>query len=181
MAAQALVTPYAILSFPQLFTPKPRAEQGPPVFSCALLFSEEVQKGKEYRLMEKAVKSLAASKFPGVPMEKILLPFRDAGEKQYAGYEEGMTFINPWSTFKPQVVDGRLQEVLDPAEVWAGQTVCAYVTPFTWTNSGKHGISFGLSYVPIVKKDSPRIDGRVPAKNVFKAIDADEDDVDDLL
>jgi CBS domain containing-hemolysin-like protein len=35
--------------------------------------------------------------------------------------------------------------------------------------------------IQIVKKDSPRIDGRVPARNVFKAIDTDEDDIDSVL
>jgi hypothetical protein len=33
MAATALNTPYATLSFPQLFAPKPRSEGSEPVFS----------------------------------------------------------------------------------------------------------------------------------------------------
>lgn len=183
MPAQSLVTPYAILSFPVLFSPKPRAESGPPVFSCALLFTEPHQQDREFKLMVKACKTLAAAKFPGVPIEKLTLPFRDAAEKQqYTGYEPGMVYINPWSTFKPQVVDGRLQDILDPAEVWAGQEVRAYVTPFSWTNSGKHGVSFGLNHVQVVKKDSPRIDGRASAKSVFTAIETiDEDDLDSVL
>jgi hypothetical protein len=184
MAAPALVTPYAVLSFPQLFSPKPRAESGPPVFSCALLFTAEKQKSSEYKTMVAAVRNLAKAKFPTTPIDKLTLPFKKAEEKPYAGYEPGMIYINPWSTYKPEVIDRQKQEILDPAEVWAGQIVRAYVTPFNWTNSGKHGISFGLNHIQVVKKDSPRIDGRAPARNVFPDLAdeyEDEDDVDSVL
>ena len=50
----ALLTPYATLSFPTLFTPKPRAEGGDAVYSCALLFDAAAQKSKEYKAMQAA-------------------------------------------------------------------------------------------------------------------------------
>ena len=34
----ALNTPYATLSFPNLFTPRTRGEGGEPVFNCVLIF-----------------------------------------------------------------------------------------------------------------------------------------------
>jgi hypothetical protein len=176
--ADALNSPYATLSFPHLFTPSPRAEGGEAVFSCVLLFSPEQQKSPEYKAMQAAVAKLAGEKFPTIPMKGILLPFRDAGEKTYAGYEPGMTYISPWSKGKPGIVDVRLQDVLDPAEVWAGQTVRAHITPFSWFVSGKRGISFGLQHLQIVKRDMPRIDGRTPAKHAFSAL---EDEAEEAL
>jgi hypothetical protein len=129
--------------------------------------------------MQKSVADLAAEKFPNIPITKIMLPFRDAGQKTYGGYEPGMTYINPWSKGKPGIVDVRLQDVLDPAEVWAGQIVRAHIAPFSWMNSGKRGISFGLQHLQIIKRDAPRIDGRTPAKHAFSAIE--EEDAEALI
>jgi hypothetical protein len=174
--AEGLNTPYAILSFPHLFTPDPRSEGAEPVYSCALLFTAEAQQSKEYKAMQAAVATLAAEKFPTTPVKNIQLPFKDAGQKTYNGYEPGMTYISPWSKGKPGIVDVRLQDVLDPAEIWAGQIVRAHIAPFSWTNSGKKGISFGLQHLQLIKRDAPRIDGRTPAKRAFTAIEDVEED-----
>lgn len=178
--AGAITTPYATLSFPQLFSPKPRAINSKPVYSCALLFSPEAQQTPEYKKMQAEVAKLAKEKFPNVNAKTLRLPFRQAGEKDYAGYEDGWTFINPWSEQKPGVVDVRLQDVLDPTEVWAGQLVRANVIPFSYDNSGNKGISFGLNHIQLVKRDAPRIDGRIAANKAFTALEDDED-IDSVL
>lgn len=177
----ALVTPYAVLSFPTLFTPKPRAQNGEAVYSCALLFDEAAQKSKEYKAMQDACIAAFKEKFGDkAPMKgaSVTFPFRDAGEKsdKYQGYEDGVTYINPWTKQKPGLVDARLQDVLLPEQVYAGQVVRAQVTPFAWENSGKRGVSFGLNHIQIVKHDAPRIDGRVAANKAFDAIDSAGDD-----
>lgn len=149
------------------------------MFSCALLFGLPEQKTKEYKAMMDACVTAAKEMFGDkVNIASLHMPFRDAGEKadKYAGYEEGMTFINPWSKQKPGIVDGRLQDVLVPDELYAGQIVRAQVVPFAWSNSGKKGVSFGLNHIQIVKKDAPRIDGRVEASKAFDAIEVDGDD-----
>jgi len=173
-----VVTPYATLSFPTLFTPKPRAEGGEPVFSCALLFDEAAQKSKEYKAMQDACVTAFKDKFgASAQMKGATFPFRDAAEKsdKYQGYEEGVVYINPWSKQKPGIVNARLQDVLLPDEVYAGQLVRAQLTPFAWTNSGKKGVSFGLNNLQIVKHDAPRIDGRVSANKAFDAVGEMED------
>jgi hypothetical protein len=175
----ALITPYAVLSFPTLFTPKPRAEGGEAVYSCALLFDEAAQKSKEYKAMQEACVAAFKEKFgANAPMKGATFPFRDAGEKadKYQGYEEGVMYINPWSKNKPGIVDARLQDVLVPDQVYAGQVVRAQVAPFAWTNSGKKGVSFGLNHIQIVKHDAPRIDGRVAANKAFDALEEMEDE-----
>jgi len=173
-----VVTPYATISFPTLFTPKPRAEGGEPVFSCALLFDEAAQKSKEYKAMQDACVTAFKEKFgASVPLKGANFPFKDASEKadKYVGYEEGVMYINPWSKQKPGIVNARLQDVLLPEEVYAGQIVRAQLTPFAWTNSGKKGVSFGLNNIQIVKHDAPRIDGKIAANKAFDAIDGDDD------
>lgn len=175
--AQPLVTPYATISFPTLFSPKPRSEGGEPVFSCSLLFGESEQKSKEYKAMQQACIVAAKEKFGDkVNLGQLMMPFRNAADKDYTGYDEGVMYINPWTKNKPGVVDARLQDVLDPSQVYAGQIVRAQVTPFAWQNSGKRGVSFGLNNIQIVKADAPRIDGRIPASKAFGAIDSEADE-----
>ena len=175
--ATAVTTPYATLSFPVLFTPKPRAPGSDPVYACSLLFSPEAQKSPEYKKMQQAVAKVIKEKFPTVPVKRLHLPFRQASEKPYAGYEPGWTFINPWSKNKPGIVDVRLQDVLDPAELWAGQIVRANIMPFHYDTSGNKGISFGLNHIQLIKRDAPRIDGRSTANKVFSAVEEEDEDV----
>ncbi len=178
--ADALITPYATLSFPHLFAPKPRSNGGEPVFSCSLLFAPADQKTDEYKALQTGALAVARAKFGDKNMKSVAMPFRDAAEKgdKYAGYDEGVIYISPWSKQKPGIVDVRLQDVLDPAEIYAGQLVRGHVVPFAWTNSGKKGVSFGLNHIQLVKRNTPRIDGRVAANKAFSALVEEEDDAD---
>lgn len=174
----SVITPYAILSFPTLFSPKPRSEGAEAVYSASLLFGEDEQKSPEFKKLQEAVRSCAIEKWGDkVSMASLMSPFRDAGEKadKYQGYSQGTVYINPWTKQKPGVVNARLQDVLDPDEVYAGQIVRAAVTPFAWAASGRKGVSFGLNHIQIIKADAPRIDGRAPANKVFGAVEEMED------
>jgi len=173
----ALNTPNGVLSFPQLFAPKARAENTNPVFSCSILFDTAAQKTKEYKDLQQACVECAREKWgSNVSLASLMMPFRDGAQKEYAGYGEGIMYISPWSNNKPGIVDGRLQAILLPEEVWAGQLVRANVQPFAWLNSGKKGVSLGLNHIQIVKKDEPRIDGRASADKVFGVVDDGSDD-----
>ena len=170
-------TPYATLSFPQLFQPRPRAEGGEPVYSTALLFSPAQQQSPAYKAMQDACVKVAREEWgEKLNLREVRMPFRDAGEKagKYAGYEVGHMFINPWTKSKPGIVNAQRQDVLLPEEVWAGQLVRANITPYAWMNSGKKGVSFALNHVQIIKTDTPRIDGRASASSAF-----DDGEVDD--
>lgn len=173
----AFNTPLATLSFPALFQPKPRAQGGEPVFSCALLISEIEQKSAAWKAVQDAVRECAIAEFgEKVNLASLMMPFRDAGEKadRYAGYEPGVIVMNPWSKQKPGIVGPRLEDILDPNDVYAGQIVRANLTPFAWNNTGRKGVSLGLNHIQIVKMDAPRIDGRAPANKVFDAVAHDE-------
>jgi ssDNA-binding protein len=175
-------TPYATLSFPQLFQPKPRAEGGDAVFSAALIFSPAQQQSPAFKAMQDACIAAAREKWGDrVPLKDVKMPFRDAAEKEgkYAGYTAGDIFINPWTKTKPGIVNAQRQDVLLPEEVWAGQLVRANLSPYAWVNSGKKGVSFGLNHLQIVKVDMPRIDGRASASSAFD--DGEVDDSEDSI
>src|SRR5262245_16470519 len=173
------ITPYATLSFPNLFAPKPKFQGNEPVYSCALLFDAAAQQSKEWKAIQQGCIDAATKKWgPNVNLKNVEMPFKDAGEKaeKYQGYEEGIIVINPWSKNKPGIVDARLQDVLLPEQVYAGQIVRAQVNPFAWDPSGRRGVSLGLNHIQIVKHDAPRIDGRVPANRAFDVVeDAEEE------
>jgi hypothetical protein len=163
-----LNTPYATLSFANIFTPRPRSEGGEPVYSCSLIFDPTQQKSPKYKAMKDACDAAARAEFGDkIDLKSVKMPFRDAAEKSYDGYHPGHTYISPWSKNKPGVVDASGEPVLLPDEVWSGQLVRANVSPFAWTHSGKKGVSIGLNHLQIVKSEGQqRLDGR-PSVNVF--------------
>ncbi len=173
-----MLTPYGILSFPHLFTPKPRAEGGDPVYSCSILFDEEAQKKPEFLALKKAVDECVHAKWAGkVKISQFRYPpFRDAGEKsdKYQGYRDGVLVLNAWSKDRPGIVNRLRQDILLPEEVWAGQQVRLDVNPYAWEKSGNRGVSFGLNNIQVVRADMPRIDGKMSAAQVFGEIPEEE-------
>ena len=169
--ANNLLSPEGTLSWPNLFVAKPRSEGSKPVFGCTIIFDKKAQASPEYKAMQQACIKAAKDKFGAdVKLSTLMFPFKDASEKKdYDGFEDGMTFISPWSEQRPGIVDANVQDVIDPSSVYAGLTVRASLAPFGWSNSGKKGVSFGLNHLQIVKEGA-RIDGRISASKAFSKI-----------
>jgi hypothetical protein len=175
----SLNTPYATISFPHLFQPRPRAEGGEAVFSASLIFSPEQQKSPAFKALKQAAIDVAYKEWGDkLQLKTVKMPFRDGAEKagQWAGYNDGDIFISPWTKSKPGVVDVQREDIHTPEEVWAGQLVRANVTPFAWVNSGKKGVSFALNHIQVIKTDTARIDGRGNARDAFDDGEVDEED-----
>lgn len=162
-------TPYATLSFANIFTPRPRAEGNQPVYSCSLIFDPQAQKTPAYKALQDACIAAARAEWgENVSLKSIVMPFKDAGEKEYDGYHDGHTYISPWSKNKPGVVDVNRQDILLKEEVWSGQLVRANVTPFAWSHTGRKGVSFGLNHLQVIQSEGrERLDGRPTASNAF--------------
>lgn len=162
-------TPYATLSFANIFTPRPKFEGQKPVYSCSLIFDPTQQKSAAYKALQDACITEAKKKWgDNVDLKKLKMPFRDAGEKTYDGYHPGHVFVSPWSANKPGVVDTNRQDVLLPEEVWSGQLVRANVSVFAYDVSGKKGVSLGLNHLQIIQSEGrQRLDGRPNAGSVF--------------
>jgi len=169
--ANTLRTPVGMSSFVHLFTARAVTPGSEPRFSMNILFDAEAQKSPEYKALKAEVAAVVKEKWPSGAPSGLRSPFRDAGEKDYAGYEAGVVYINPWSKQKPGIVDGRLQDVHAADDVFPGQLVKATIRPFAYENSGNKGVSFGLQNVQIVKSDMPRLDGKKAANSDFDALD----------
>lgn len=165
----AINTPYATLSFANIFTPRPRGEGGAPVYSCSLIFDPTQQKSPAYKALQQSCIDAAKKEWgDNVILKQVKMPFNDAGEKAYEGYNTGDTYISPWSKNKPGIVDAQRQDILLPDEVWSGQLVRANVVPFAWSHTGKRGVSFGLNHIQVIQSEGrKRLDGRPSAGSAF--------------
>jgi Protein of unknown function (DUF2815) len=170
----SLRTPIGVLSFPVLFSPRPRAPGGDPVYQCSLLFDQQAQKDPLYLALRKAAAECIDTTWgPGKSQDKAFVaglrsPFRPTQEKQYKGYDiPGGIFISPWTKTKPGLVDANRNEIMVPEDIWAGQLARATVAPFSYNQAGNRGVSFALNNLQICRTDGERLDGRIAAKNDF--------------
>lgn len=170
----SLRTPIGVLSFPNLFAPRPRAPGGEPVYQCSLLFDQAAQRDPLYLALRKAVAECIDDGFgAGKSRDQaflagIRMPFRDTQEKKYKGYDiPGGKFISPWTKTKPGIVNAQRAEIIMAEDVWAGQLARATVTPFHYNTSGNRGVSFALNNIQICRVDGERLDGRMKAEDEF--------------
>lgn len=179
--ATKALTPIGTACFvDSLFKPKPRQEGSEKLaFSFILGFDKVGMNTQQYQDLRAAVAAAAADKWGAVKaadasfMRTLRLPFRNASEKDYAGFDQFEIYISPWSPGDkkaPEVVDLYGQALL-PTDVWAGQLARATVRAFAYDNSGNKGVAFMLEHVQIVKQDCERIDGRVSADKAFAGAD----------
>jgi hypothetical protein len=191
-----IMTPDAILSYPNLFTPRAATEGGDPKYSCTLVFTAE----QDLRPLKAAALAVAKETFGAqaealIKQKKIKWPFRDdEGDVEGKGYPEGSTFLNVRSNKKPGVVsiypgpDGKPLPIEDPDKVYPGVIVRATIEPFTYNRPDSKGVTFGLGNVQVLR-EGERLDGRAKAEDEFDAdmnatvaleVEA-EDDLSDLM
>ena len=181
---KGLVTPEAILSYPNLFTPVAVNQGDEPKYSVSLIFTEEVQQTEEYAALKAAAIAVAREKWGDkmpamLKAGKLRMPFRDDGEEK--GYPENSTFIGARSKNAPGIVAWNLETITDEKEMYPGAIVRGHISAFTYDVNGNRGVSFGLDNVQKLR-DGERLDGRIAAKNAFTAAEPpaalDFDDID---
>lgn len=179
MATKSPTSPIGTLSFPALFKPKAPSPGADERYSVVLIFDPAAQATPEYKAMKKAVMDAATAKWGAKAADmirngQVRMPFRDAAEKsQWPGYHDGHVFINPWSKQKPDVIDGRLQDVV-PSDVFPGCKGRVTYSVFAYETSGNKGVSFGLNNVQITDFTGERLDGKKKGSQDFDAMDGDD-------
>ena len=177
----ALITPVGMLSFPHLYEARAAGPGQEPMFSASILFDSKAQQSPQYLDLRKAAHAVGVTRW-GDKMKdpaftrNLRMPFNQAGEKNYAGYEDGMTYIQARTKSKPGVVDARNQEMLVSDDVWPGQLCRLFVAPFAYDVNGNKGVSFALNHVQIVKQKMPRLDGRKSATEAFPLYEGEDGD-----
>lgn len=174
-----LITPKAIISFPNLFEPRAMSEDDKKKFSATFLF----ETGTDLRPLVEAVIAVAKEKFGGdveqqIKQGKIQTPFRrdldsKPGYRERAG--DSGVFINCRSDRRPGVVaafadptTGKPAAITDPAAIYPGMYVRGLITCYAYTHKMKKGVTFGLDGVQVLG-NGERLDGRVAAEDAFEA------------
>ena len=116
----------------------------------------------------------AASKWGGKIPANLKLPLRDGDvdrpdDEAYAG----CYFFNANSRQAPQVVDSKVQPILDKSEVYSGCYGRISVTFYGFNSNGSRGIAAGLGNIQKLK-DGEALGGRSNASEDFESVE-DED------
>ena len=175
-----VITPRARLSFPSLFKatkPKGAPAEQEPKFGATLLFDENADLSK----LKKAAKDAAAEKWGDNIPKDLRTPFRDQGEKDYDGYEDGCIFITCTSKTRPSVVGPDKVTPVEEFEIYAGCYVHAAVRAFAYGGKGtgfRPGVSFGLQHIMKVADGEP-LDGRTKPEDAFSEIETEVESTDE--
>lgn len=116
----------------------------------------------------------SVSKWGGKLPANLKLPLRDGDidrpdDEAYAG----CYFFNANSRQAPQVVDSKVQPILDQSEVYSGCYGKISVTFYGYNSNGNRGIAAGLGNIQKLK-DGESLGGRTSAADDFQTED-DED------
>ncbi len=119
-------------------------------------------------------KKESVSKWGGKIPANLRTPLRDgdidrAGEEAYAG----CYFLNANSRQAPQVVDRKVQPILDRSEVYSGCYGKISVTFYGYNSNGNRGIAAGLGNIQKLK-DGESLGGRAKASDEFETVDDDD-------
>ena len=117
----------------------------------------------------------SVSKWGGKVPANLKLPLRDGDidrpdDEAYAG----CYFFNANSRQAPQVVDAKVQPILDQSEVYSGCYGRVSVTFYAYNSNGNKGVAAGLGNVQKLKDGEP-LGSRVNAKDEFDAVEAEDD------
>lgn len=179
------ISPIGRVSFPNIFKPK-QNDRGENVWSIVIIFDKKAQASAEYKAMEEGIQSAAVERFgakvPAGVKRKSLEPksgypitLCETKPEWFAWAPEGSTMITFSSKYAPVIIDRSKVEILDQAEVYAGQYGRVQWTTYAYDASGNQGVSFGLRAYQKVK-DGEALSGGKPDIESFG--DLSEDDVE---
>ena len=151
--------------------------------SCLVPKSDKQTLMKIHKCIEAAKTEAQGKKWGGKIPANLKLPLHDGDidrpdDENYAG----MMYFNASSKDAPQIVDRRVQPILDPMECGSGDYCNVSVNFYGFAASGNKGVASGMGNIQLVKKGT-RLAGRATAASDFTEIADDEEDAfaeDDL-
>ena len=170
-----VVTGVVRLSYANVWEPK-SINGGAEKYSVSLIIPKSDKKtiSEIEKAIDNAIKE-GASKFGGkIPNKAALkLPLRDGDlERDDEAYKDSF-FVNANSTTAPQIVDTRVQPILDRNEVYSGVYARVSVNFYAFNSNGNKGIACGLGNIQKVHDGEP-LSGRTNAADDFTTLE-DED------
>lgn len=182
-----VITGIVTLNFPKLFVPSQINGEGDPKYSVQVLIPK-TDKATIAALRKAEAQAEADGKagiFQGKGVTEnapsIIKDADEDGTGEDYPHSAGHLYmsVSARQDFKPGVVDGNLQEIMDQSQVYSGVQARVSLRAFPYVyGKSKRGVSFGLNNVQI-KGGGERLSGGPRAADEFDALPDDEGD--DLL
>ena len=146
--------------------------------SCLIPKEDKATLAKIHKAVEAAKEDAKGKKWGGKIPANLKLPLRDGDidrpdDENYAGH----MFLNATSKDAPQIVDRKVQPILDPMECGSGDYCNVSVNFYGFAASGNKGVAAGLNNIQKVK-DGERLAGKASAASDFDEIEGGDDGTD---
>lgn len=185
-----MITPLFRAAFVSLLQPKavggknadPNAEKK---YGLTMIFP----KGTDHKALQAEIMAIAREKW-GEKAEGIIKKqeasdkriFKDGSEmaERYAGFEEGVPYLNASNKEKPGLVgtkgapDGTPVAITEENVFYSGCYAIASLKPYCWDNKFGKGVSLSLQNVQMIAEGERLGGGRSKASEDFEAADDDE-------
>lgn len=166
------------ISYANIWTPR-SINGSEEKYSVTLLVPKSDKKtlAKIHEAIEAAKEAAKSKKWGGKVPANLKLPLRDGDEdrpddENYAGH----MFLTASSKEAPQIVNRKVEPILDPMECGSGDYCNVSVNFYGFNTNGNRGIAVALSNVQKVR-DGERLAGRTTAASDFDVLDDDDDEV----
>lgn len=141
-------------------------------YSTAVLIPKSDKKTID--AIEKAIDAAieeGIAKFGGKKPNKaaIKLPLRDGDIERDDEAYKGHYFINANSTNPPQIVDQRVQPILDRSQVYSGCYARVSINFYAFNSNGNKGVAAGLGNIQFVRDGDP-LGGKTSASDEFETL-----------
>lgn len=145
--------------------------------SCLIPKSDKNTIARIQKAVEAAKEDGKTRKWGGKIPPNLKLPLRDGDidRPDDENYED-CYFLNASSKDAPQVVDRKVNPVLDPMMVYSGCYCNVSVNFYAFNANGNRGVAAGLGNIQFVR-DGERLSGKASADADFDALEDDDEDV----
>ena len=157
------------LSFPQVFEPRAAQPTDKPRYGASFLIDKSDKKNLE--AVRKAMDEVAKAYWPKGAPKKTEYCLRDAGDKDYAGYEEGNFYVSAARAEKqgrPLVVDRNKAPLTEADQkIYGGCYVNAKISIYAMEHkTGGPMVNAALEVVQFVRDGEPFGGGRTTADDM---------------
>lgn len=148
---------------------------GEPKYSVsAIIPKSDTETISKIKAAVEAAKKEAVSKWGGKVPANLKLPLRDGDidrpdDEAYAN----SYFFNANSRQAPQVVDAKVQPILDQSEVYSGCYGNISVNFYGYNSNGNRGVAAGLGNIQKIQ-DGEALSSRSTANEDFETVEEDE-------
>ena len=173
-----VVTGLVRLSYANVWEPKAPTEGATPKYSVSLIIpkSDTETIAKINEAINAAIDE-GVGKFGGKKPNRaaLKLPLRDGDvEREDDEAYTNAYFINANSVTAPQIVDTKVQPILDRGEVYSGVYARVSINFYAFNSNGNRGIACGLGNIQKVRDGEP-LGGKTNASAEFGTLDEDDD------